>query len=115
MADRLLGQAEPDEVFARVLAVKARGGTTPLTAEFDALFRASGCEPCCHFCLKPLAVGDEFGFMKLAPGSNGTACLPCIKEKRPPPQVSVTEAETRQTMEKPRGPGFIIYDTDTDL
>lgn len=40
------------------------GTTRELTKEDDVWFRGSGCAPTCHFCLRPIAIGEAFGFRR---------------------------------------------------
>lgn len=112
-----------DALMGAVLLQKERGVTRALSKELHTFFRASGCDPHCHFCLEPLNVGDEFGFKRLRASSGltvgikGTACLRCIREDRPAPQVAVTEAEERAKAESmkslddpPMRRGFLLFD-----
>ena len=120
MSERIAGapplSEELQAAFAKILGVKSGHSTTVLTEEFDKLFRSCGCDPHCHFCLKPLAVGAEFGFMKLAKGINGTACVNCIKEERLPPRVEALKAEQRARSEASRGQhaGFLLVEDTND-
>lgn len=87
-----------------------------LTQDVFDMMRTFGCDPHCHFCFKPLAIGDSYSLKRLKPGISGTACEECTRLDRPAPEVAIVEAEERRAAHlrdesPPHGRGFLVFDS----
>jgi len=51
-----------------------------LTVELDRLFKAAGCEPACHVCLRKIDLGEQFQLLSFE-GTDEMLCVSCDRDK----------------------------------
>lgn len=107
----------------KLIEVSQSGEVVAMTEEMRAESLAFGCEPTCHFCDAPLAVGTEFGFRRVREsvfmpdggvvgGLRAMGCAKCVRDATPEQIAHALSHEHRHATRRTprREPGCLITD-----